>query len=70
MLTSQDSYRLRFDLDEFDGHKRLAEYETIQVSKEADKYRFSLGPYLKESSGTSFSTKDQDDDLHSTSCAA
>ncbi|CAF5011472.1 unnamed protein product, partial [Rotaria socialis] len=78
ILTNQDSYRLRVDLEDFDAQKRFAEYSAFRVSNEADKYRLILGSYLKGDAGDSlvtqnnmqFSTKDQDNDANSGySCA-
>ena len=77
LLTNQDSYRLRVDLEDFDGGKRFAEYDSMRVANEADKYRLTYGKYLKGNAGDSlarqrdmqFSTKDQDNDLHPGSCA-
>ncbi|CAF3297491.1 unnamed protein product [Rotaria socialis] len=77
ILTNQDSYRLRVDLEDFDAQKRFAEYSSFRISNEADKYRLTLGSYLKGDGGDSFSfqnsmqfsTKDQDNDPHPWSCA-
>ena len=77
LLTNQDSYRLRVDLEDFDGQKRFAEYDNMRVANEADKYRLTLGTYLKGDAGDSlsnhggmqFSTKDQDNDISSEACA-
>lgn len=76
MLTNQDSYRLRIDLEDFDGQKRFAEYSYVRVANEADKYRLSVGSYLKGDAGDSlsiqngmqFSTKGQDNDALASSC--
>ncbi|CAF0996329.1 unnamed protein product [Rotaria magnacalcarata] len=77
ILTNQDSYRLKVDLEDFDGQKRFAEYSSFRISNEADKYRLIVGPYLKGDAGDSlschnsrpFSTKDQDNDPDPRSCA-
>ncbi|CAF5224958.1 unnamed protein product, partial [Rotaria magnacalcarata] len=77
ILTNQDSYQLRVDLEDFDTQKRFAEYSSFRISNEADKYRLTLGSYVKGDAGDSFSfqnnmqfsTKDQDNDLHPGSCA-
>ncbi|CAF3903284.1 unnamed protein product [Adineta steineri] len=77
MLSNQDLYQLRVDMEDFDGQKRFAQYYSFRVSSEQDKYRLSLGLYTKGDAGDSltlhngmqFSTKDQDNDLWSNSCA-
>ena len=77
LLTNQDSYRLRVDLEDFDGQKRFAEYHNMRVANEADKYRLTFEAYLKGDAGDSlaghrdmqFSTKDQDNDKYSGHCA-
>ncbi|CAF1510087.1 unnamed protein product [Rotaria sordida] len=78
MLTNQDLYQLRIDLEDFDGQERFAQYYSVQVANELDKYRLKLGTYIKGNAGDSlrvhndmrFSTKDQDNDAHSSrSCA-
>ena len=77
MLTNQDSYRLRIDLEDFDRQNRFAEYGSIRVANEVDKYRLSVGSYLTGDAGDSlsnqngmqFSTKDQDNDAWPNSCA-
>ncbi|CAF0981824.1 unnamed protein product [Adineta steineri] len=77
MLTNQDVYQLRVDMEDFDGQKRFAQYHSFRVSNEQDKYRLSLGAYTKGDAGDSltvhngmkFSTKDQDNDPDYYSCA-
>ncbi|CAM4741894.1 unnamed protein product [Rotaria magnacalcarata] len=77
ILTNQDSYQLRVDLEDFDAQKRFAEYSSFRISNEADKYRLMVGSYVKGDAGDSlsyhnsrpFSTKDQDNDLNPGSCA-
>jgi ficolin len=77
ILTNQDLYRLRVDLEDFDGQKRYAEYYSITVSNEKDKYQLTVGAYLKGDAGDSlrvhdsmlFSTKDRDNDRSNTACA-
>ncbi|CAF1368160.1 unnamed protein product [Rotaria magnacalcarata] len=77
LLTNQDSYQLRVDLEDFDAQKRFAQYSSFRVSSEADKYRLTLGSYVKGDAGDSlstennmqFSTKDQDNDLNAVFCA-
>jgi ficolin len=77
MLTNQDLYQLRIDLEDFDGEKRFAQYYSIRVAKEVDKYQLTVGSYIKGDAGDSFirknnmkfSTKDQDYDTSPSSCA-
>ncbi|CAF0866764.1 unnamed protein product [Adineta steineri] len=77
MLTNQDLYQLRVDMEDFGGQKRFAQYYSFRVSNEQDNYRLSLGSYTKGDAGDSlsdqdgmqFSTKDQDNDQHPNSCA-
>jgi ficolin len=68
ILTNQDLYQLRIDLEDFDGQKRFAQYNTFRISNGLDKYRLTLGSFTKGDAGDSlsyhngmqFSTKDQD----------
>jgi ficolin len=78
MLTNQDLYQLRVDLADFDGQKRFAIYDSVRIANEVDKYRLTLGSYIRGDAGNSlsrhngmrFSTKDQDNDIQATvSCA-
>lgn len=77
MLTNQDLYQLRVDLEDFDHQERFAQYYSVQVANELDKYRLTLGSYIKGDAGDSlssqngmqFSTKDRDNDAYSGSCA-
>ncbi len=77
MSTNQDLYQLRVDLEDFDGEKRFALYYSVKIADELDKYRLTLGNYLKGNAGDSltyhnnmqFSTKDQKNDNSSYSCA-
>ncbi|CAF1168242.1 unnamed protein product [Rotaria magnacalcarata] len=77
ILTNQDSYQLRVDLEDFDAQKRCAEYSSFRISNEADKYRLMVGSYVKGDAGDSFSSqnnmqfsaKDQDNDVYTESCA-
>ncbi|KAK3753564.1 hypothetical protein QZH41_006127 [Actinostola sp. cb2023] len=76
-LTSQGSYRLRVDMEDFEGNTRYAEYDSFNVADEADNYRLSIGIYagtagdsLSYHKGMEFSTKDRDNDAATTrSCA-
>ena len=65
------------DLEDFDGQRRYAEYYSITVSNEKDKYQLTVGAYLKGDAGDSlrvhdsmlFSTKDRDNDRSNIACA-
>lgn len=77
ILTNQNSYQLRVDLEDFDGEKRFAQYDNFRIANEFDKYRLTIGAYLKGDAndsmsghnGMKFSTKDQDNDIYENSCA-
>ncbi|KXJ29924.1 Ficolin-1 [Exaiptasia diaphana] len=71
-MTSQGSYRLRFDLEDFDGNKRYAEYDSFIVAGESDNYTLTAGAYsgnagdsLAWQKNMEFTTKDRDNDLRS-----
>ncbi|XP_078659246.1 uncharacterized protein LOC144904280 isoform X3 [Branchiostoma floridae x Branchiostoma belcheri] len=42
-LTNQAKYKLRIDLEDFDGRKFFVEYSQFRVENEADDYRLRLG---------------------------
>ena len=44
-LTNSGSYKLRVDLEDFDGKSYYAEYDSFKVGSEGEKYRLSLGGY-------------------------
>ena len=44
-LTVSGSYKLRVDLEDFNGKTSFAEYSSFAVTNERTKYRLSLGPY-------------------------
>ena len=52
-LTDADDVMLRVDLEDFEGNITYAEYKTLKVADEADKYRLTLGEY-SGTSGDSF----------------
>ena len=45
LLTSNRKYKLRVDLEDFDGQKRYAEYSTFSISSSADLYRLKVAVY-------------------------
>ena len=44
-LTAADDVILRVDLEDFDGNTAYAEYTTLKVANEADKYRILVEGY-------------------------
>ena len=44
-LTTADNVSLRVDLEDFDGNITYAEYTTLRVANESDKYRLLVGGY-------------------------
>ncbi|KAL9961139.1 hypothetical protein ACROYT_G030031 [Oculina patagonica] len=75
-LTSSGQYKLRVDLESFDGKTAYAEYDTFEVASEEDKYQLTVGKYsgtagdaLSYHNGYPFTTKDQDNDLFNDNCA-
>ena len=49
-LTNSDTFKLRVDLEDWEGETRFAVYDMIAIRDEVSKYRLSLGSY----SGTSY----------------
>ncbi|XP_072042263.1 microfibril-associated glycoprotein 4-like [Amphiura filiformis] len=78
LITNQERYELRVDLEDFAGETRYAKYDHFRVSDEATNYKLSLGTYSGTAgdsmttyhAGMAFTTKDRDNDQHSTdNCA-
>lgn len=74
-LTSQDSVKLRIELEDFDGHRAFAEYSRFYVGEESDQYRLNVGEYsgnatdsLSVHDGKMFSTIDRDNDEVASCC--
>uniref|UniRef100_A0A2K6ETL7 Ficolin 1 n=1 Tax=Propithecus coquereli TaxID=379532 RepID=A0A2K6ETL7_PROCO len=75
-LTAQGTSELRVDLVDFEGKRHFAKYSSFKVEGEAEKYKLVLGAFVEGNAGDSlmshnnkfFSTKDQDNDLSSSSC--
>ena len=71
------STMLRVDLADFDGNVAFAKYNTFRVGDSASKFRLTVSGYsgtagdsLYYNNNHPFSTKDQDNDVHSTvNCA-
>ena len=49
-LTNSDTFKLRVDLEDWEGETRYAVYDMIAIRDEVSKYRLRLGSY----SGTSY----------------
>ncbi|XP_035691653.1 angiopoietin-related protein 7-like [Branchiostoma floridae] len=45
LLLSQNTYRMRVDMEDWEGNKAYAEYSSIQVDTERNNYRIRLGTY-------------------------
>ncbi|KAI8510370.1 hypothetical protein Bbelb_112860 [Branchiostoma belcheri] len=75
-LTSQESYKLRIDLESWGGEKRFAEYNTFRVGNAEHNYRLEVSGYqgnagdsMTINNGMSFSTIDKDNDVLRGSCS-
>ncbi|XP_048751642.2 ficolin-2-like [Ostrea edulis] len=76
-LLSQGSYELRMDMSDFNNQTRYVKYSNISIGNEASQYVISISGYSGNvgdcfTSGINnmkFSTKDQDNDATSGSCA-
>uniref|UniRef100_A0A3P9MMM0 Fibrinogen-like protein 1 n=1 Tax=Oryzias latipes TaxID=8090 RepID=A0A3P9MMM0_ORYLA len=44
-ITAQGNYSLRINLEDFDGHQRVAEYTSFKVADEKELYQLSFGVY-------------------------
>lgn len=76
VLTNTFKYKLRIDLEDFDGQKRYAEYSSFRIASSTDNYRLNVSGYsgdagdsLSSHSGYEFSTIDADHDVYAPSCA-
>ncbi|KAI2646545.1 Microfibril-associated glycoprotein 4 [Labeo rohita] len=76
-LTRRYQYRLRVDLEDFEGKKVYAVYESFSVDGEADGYKLHVSGFVNGGAGDSltyhngmkFSTFDKDQDLSEGNCA-
>ncbi|KAM9391583.1 angiopoietin-related protein 6 [Pholidichthys leucotaenia] len=75
-LTKQAQYTLRVFLEDWQGRKVFAEYDSFHVEPESDWYRLRLGQYhgsagdsLSWHSNKAFTTLDRDKDSYSGNCA-
>ncbi|KAJ8033995.1 Fibrinogen-like protein A [Holothuria leucospilota] len=71
-VISQGNYQLRIDLVNRDGAPYFAKYSSFSISDEIDNYRLSVGSYsgtagdhLNYFNGQAFTTRDRDNDVHS-----
>jgi len=70
-LTKRKNMMIRFDLEDFDGNKKYAEYRTFYIDGENDNYRLHVSSYsgtagdsFSYQNGMEFSTKDRDNDKY------
>ncbi|KAF8773142.1 Techylectin-5A like protein [Argiope bruennichi] len=76
-LTNQRLYSIRFYLKAVDGEKRYALYDLFWIEDESNKYRLHIDSYRGDAGDSMherqnhqhFSTKDQDNDNSTESCA-
>jgi len=78
-LTSEGTWELRVDLEDFQGSSYTAVYNTFKVEPEADGYRLRIGVMdqnnsnvmdsLRHHNGMMFSTRDKDQDNYDENCA-
>ncbi|XP_026137124.1 microfibril-associated glycoprotein 4-like [Carassius auratus] len=77
-LTRRYQYKLRVDLEDFDGNKVYAVYKSFSVGSESEGYKLQVSGFVNGGAGDSlnyhngmkFSTYDKDQDNHSTiNCA-
>ncbi|XP_063442599.1 microfibril-associated glycoprotein 4-like [Mytilus trossulus] len=75
-LTSQAKYELLITMEDFSDQNRYALYDKVKVGDEKSKYKLIIGAYsgnagdsFTDQQGQKFSTKDQDNDVYSGSCA-
>ncbi|XP_064179409.1 microfibril-associated glycoprotein 4-like [Anguilla rostrata] len=56
-ITWQKKYRLRVDMEDFEGGTVHAEYSSFSLDPESDGYRLNLGDYIDGGAGDSLSTQ-------------
>ncbi|CAC5362067.1 Fibrinogen-like protein A [Mytilus coruscus] len=76
-LTSSSKYELRIELTDMSNTKKYAVYTTFVVGDAASKYKLTVGDYsgnagdkMAYHNGMKFSTTDQDNDEHGSSCVS
>ncbi|XP_033248282.1 techylectin-5B-like isoform X6 [Drosophila miranda] len=81
MLTNNEEYTLRVELEDFEGNKRYAQYSHFKIHSEADYYKLEIDGYegnagdsLNDpwygSNNSPFSTYNKDNDRSSLNCAS
>nr|XP_041632452.1 angiopoietin-4 isoform X2 [Drosophila kikkawai] len=81
MLTNNEEYTLRIELEDFEGNKRYAQYSHFKIHSEADYYKLEIDGYegnagdsLNDpwygSNNSPFSTYNKDNDRSSLNCAS
>ncbi|XP_050432037.1 uncharacterized protein LOC126840391 [Adelges cooleyi] len=81
MLTSNDEYMLRIELEDFEGNRRYAQYSHFKIYSEAEYYKLEIDGYegnagdsLNDpwygSNNSPFSTYNRDNDRSSLNCAS
>ncbi|XP_078699836.1 angiopoietin-related protein 6-like [Branchiostoma floridae x Branchiostoma belcheri] len=75
-LTAQKDYKLRIDMEDWEGKSAYAQYNTFRVSGESEQYRLTIsgfsgdaGDDLRYNNGDKFSTKDRDNDVDFGHCS-
>ncbi|XP_052429847.1 microfibril-associated glycoprotein 4-like [Carassius gibelio] len=76
-LTRKDQYKLRVDLEDFDGNKAYAVYKSFSVGSESEGYKLQVSGFVNGGAGDSlyyhngmkFSTYDNDQDNSGSNCA-
>ncbi|XP_044124718.1 ficolin-1-like [Bufo gargarizans] len=76
-ITSTGTWKLRVDLQDFEGKTVFAKYASFKVLDESEKYKLLIGAYQEGTAGDSmrglnnmkFSTKDEDNDILEGSCS-
>ncbi|KAM4663916.1 ficolin-2-like [Discoglossus pictus] len=76
-ITSNGTWELRIDLQDFENTKHFAKYASFKVLGEDEKYTLLLGDFkegnagdsLKDHNNMKFTTKDQDNDANDMNCA-
>ena len=75
-LTKESPQTLRFDMSDFEGNSRYAQYQTFDVGNEASGYFHTVASYsgnagdsFSQHNGQRFTTKDKDQDMWSGHCA-
>ncbi|XP_025203615.1 uncharacterized protein LOC112600567 [Melanaphis sacchari] len=81
MLTSNDEYMLRIELEDFEGNRRYAQYSHFKIYSESEYYKLEIDGYegnagdsLNDpwygSNNSPFSTYNRDNDRSSLNCAS